>query len=227
MEVRVSVLGVLELRVVGVVYLSLLKAVIMHFHEESLLAPTVVVDFRSFANASGVRRLFEAAVGLGVVSLVSLVLMVLFRKDILRCLARIVYKHEVRKEVSLRFLQKSFTFKLIQASATYFLKPNKSELKQELKNTTRQPRTTADKEEADKQPNRELDTCILCCESPPSVMIDGCFHGGICKECMVNYLKNNGEKCPFCKRRITKVYVLELDEHDGQYMTKGEIKLEV
>ena len=72
---------------------------------------------------------------------------------------------------------------------------------------------------------KERELCVLCCERMPNVMIDGCGHGGFCKECVVNYLKNNGQKCPFCKRKIGKIFVLEFDEDDGKYETKGEIKL--
>ncbi len=37
-----------------------------------------------------------------------------------------IYKNELRKEISLRFLTESFTFRLIQVSSTYFTKPDVS-----------------------------------------------------------------------------------------------------
>ena len=50
--------------------------------------------------------------------------------------------------------------------------------------------------------NYESELCVFCYESRPNILIDPCCHGGICKQCMIKYLKNNGDKCPFGKETI-------------------------
>ena len=51
--------------------------------------------------------------------------------------------------------------------------------------------------------------CVFCYENKPDILIDPCCHGGICKSCVVHYLRNDTGKCPFCKKSIEKLYLLK------------------
>lgn len=73
--------------------------------------------------------------------------------------------------------------------------------------------------------NYEDELCVFCYENQPNILIDPCCHGGICKECMITYLKNDGGKCPFGKESIRKLYLLEYDKEKKQLYATGEINL--
>ena len=59
-------------------------------------------------------------------AVINLVFHVIWKKEIKRYLAKVIYRNELRKEISLRFLSKSFTFNLIQVSSTYFMKSDRA-----------------------------------------------------------------------------------------------------
>ena len=48
----------------------------------------------------------------------------------------------------------------------------------------------------------ENELCVFCYINKPNIMLDPCGHGGVCKLCIVNYLKYDDGKCPFCKAAI-------------------------
>lgn len=231
----------------GFLYVYIVKEVIHYYNDDGLMGKEEVKDVRGFQNPEAAAVVIKTMIVMASVSIKSLFGMFVLKKDIIKFFTRIVYRHEARKEVSLRFLNKSFTFKLIQASATYFLKPGKEgsgleaavgvNAKQSAQPTFNVPLTdkatpndgisqqiaSGVETAADSKPER--DVCFLCCESLPNVMLDPCGHGGACKDCLVSFLKGQGENCPFCKKKIHKVYVLDYDEEDGRYRAKGEIKL--
>jgi hypothetical protein len=215
----------------GLAYIFLMKGLIHYYNDDGVTKEGPVVDIREFKNEEAAAVMVNSLVGLAAVSLVSWLPALLMKKDITRFLAKVVYKHEVRKEVSLRTISKSFTFKLIQASATYFLKPFQStkEPKDEkvspLTPSSSDPVAHQPNSAAPKNPHFEREPCFMCCEALPNTMLDPCGHGGVCKSCVVSYLKHQGERCPICKIRMERVFVLDYDEEDGQYITKGEIKL--
>ena len=135
----------------------------------------------------------------------------------------------MRREISLRFLTKSFTFKLIQVSTTYFTKPD-NRMNQKPNPDVESPENIKEKklkvEEIDKKEvisELEADLCVFCYQDPPNIMIDKCGHGGVCKTCVIYYLKHNKVNCPFCKQPIHKLFLLEKD-NGGTYYAKGEIK---
>ena len=188
----------------GFVYAYIIRCIIHFFNDDGLRDKPTVTEFVGFKNTSATSDLEFAMILLFTSSAISLLAMFVFKAQLLKFFTKIIYRKEVRKEVSLRFFSKYFTYRLIQSSATYFLK--------------------ADKKDQTKQVD-ERDQCIMCCDQVPNAMIDNCGHGGFCKDCIVNYLKSNGEKCPFCKKSISKILMIEFDKENGQFMTKGEIKI--
>ena len=59
-----------------------------------------------------------------------------------------------------------------------------------------------DKSNTEKKNDFENELCVFCYEKSPNILIDPCCHGGVCKECIISYLKKDGVKCPFCKSVI-------------------------
>lgn len=210
----------------GIVYIFVMKSLIHFYNDDGASSEGPVTDFRNFKNAAAGEEVIRSMVCLAAISLTSWVPALFMKKDITRFLAKVVYKHEVRKEVSLRTISKSFTFKLIQASTTYFLKPNQQPNDEKASplspgEPTPHPSTAANST----PPAFDREPCFMCCDALPNTMLDPCGHGGVCKVCVVSYLKNQGERCPICKIRMERVFVLDYDEEDGRYITKGEIKL--
>ncbi len=171
----------------------------------------------------------------------------IWKVEIKKYLTKVIYKDELRKEISLRFLSKSFTFKLIQVSTTYFMKSDikgkssklqksvDGEIKKEdfeKKDVEKEKSDVGEKLSTNLDTNKDLESdyekelCVFCYENHPNIMIDPCCHGGICKKCVVNYLKNDEGKCPFCKKQIKKLFLLYFDKDKKQLFAKGEIKLQ-
>lgn len=194
----------------GLVFIYLIKGIVHFYGEEDFFA-IPVGNYVTYQSGS-YEIIYVAAVMLILFSVVNLVLHVLWKDDIKRFLAKIIYKNELRKEISLRFLTKSFTFRLIQVSATYFMRPDAAKAGGEGRPAPEQPR------------ERETEPCIFCYEEPPNIMMDPCGHGGVCKGCIVKYLKGNEGKCPFCKCIISRLFLIEWDEAEKHYCAKGEIK---
>lgn len=65
---------------------------------------------------------------------------------------------------------------------------------------------------------------MLCYDCEPNVMVEPCGHGGVCKTCFVNYIKDSGNKCIFCKTRFNHIYTIQKSPQDGQFYATGEIK---
>lgn len=199
----------------GIVYIHLIKGFLKFYHDEGLGFYESDIQYNDYREGSS-ESIVISGVCLVVLSTIALFIHLLWRKEIQRFLLKVIYKNEVRKEVTLRFLTKSFTFKLIQVSATYFLKSEKM---------NDQKKGEVEKSIEGKNVNSKIEkeTCLFCCEKEPEIMIDPCGHGGVCRECIVNYLKGNVNKCPFCKGKVEKVFLVETEGNKQQFIAKGEI----
>lgn len=231
----------------GLVYIYIIKGVIQFYGEENPYDIPIIPDYTNYKSRT-FDVLLASAILMVLFSAASLAMHLLWKNDIKKYLAKVIYKNELRKEVSLRFLTKSFTFRLIQVSTTYFMKPDAQATKADpegdapLPITNDNPNASPDVPEVKEGPEKEAasvknakgekvgssksdsDLCVFCYTDKPNIMIDTCGHGGVCKTCMLCYLKNDGAKCPFCKGPISKLYVLSYDEKEKQYYAKGEIK---
>ena len=199
----------------GLIYIYLIKGVVHFYGEEDFffLPSANYITYRT----DKFEVLATAAIMMIAFSIISLAMHLLWREEIKRFLTKIIYKNELRKEISVRFLTKSFTFKLIQVSATYFIKPDN---KNGNKNKPADLPTQAD------QPV-EPEMCTICFEESPNIMMDPCGHGGVCKSCIVTYLKGNEGKCPYCKQTINRLFLIDWDKEESQFKAKGEIKFRV
>lgn len=107
----------------GLVFLYLIKGVTTFYHDEEGIDGRNITEY-SIYSSQNVSLIIWSSILMAAFSAISLFIHIIWKQDILKCLSRIIYKYEIRKEISLRILTKSFTFKLIQVSATYFLKPD-------------------------------------------------------------------------------------------------------
>lgn len=222
----------------GMIYIYVIKGVIQFYNEDNVYERPVIDDYTAYKSSSFVILLGSACMMI-FFSAVNLAMHFMWKNDIKKYLAKIIYKDELRKEISLRFLTKSFTFQLIQISTTYFTKPDsqlpekksaagediavKCQTSQDDAVCEETKETTAIKK--DLSSDNEPELCVLCYHDAPNIMIENCGHGGVCKECMLCYLKNDGARCPFCKGNINKLYLISYDDVEGQYYAKGEINL--
>lgn len=221
----------------GLIYIYLIKGVIQYYGEENPYDIPLIPDYTKYKSSSH-DVLLVSAILMVLFCVVNLVMHLLWKFEIKKYLAKVIYKDELRKEVSLRFLTKSFTFRLIQVSTTYFMKPDVQNEKPgpidridaenvlEIKERSEKGAESVKNAESKKisSSKSDVDLCVFCYTDKPNIMIDKCGHGGVCKTCMLHYLKNDGAKCPFCKGPIGRLYVLSYDEKEKQYFAKGEIK---
>ena len=243
----------------GLVFIYLIKGSVIFFNDNDFF------EEKNFENYNGYKSesfdvLVMSSILLILFSLINLIFHIIWKNEIKKYLSKVIYKDELRKEISLRFLTKSFTFKLIQISTTYFMKSDKAienekkseeektvkknlkndfilkkenenkkiELLSESKNDEKNEKSIKSKNsiKSKKSSAYENELCVFCYEDEPNVMIDPCGHGGICKKCVIKYLKEGDNICPFCKGCMRKVFVLHFDKDKQQLFAKGEIKLE-
>jgi hypothetical protein len=201
----------------GFMFLALIKGTLQFYRDEVPGSYHPDVVYNQYNNGPS-RALMEAGVLMMVLSFINLTLHMLWEKDIRRFLAKVVYRNEVQKEIALRLLSKSFTFRMVQISATYFSKvPSDQPAKGQGEVSLSLPNKTI----GEKEP------CMLCCERDPDIVMEPCNHGGICRSCMVNYLNGKARKCPFCKTDIAGVYLLEEDPKTRTITAKGQIVFKI
>ena len=77
--------------------------------------------------------------------------------------------------------------------------------------------------ENEQKENVQLEDCIVCCENLSNILIKPCNHSGMCKGCIIEHLKYN-KKCPFCREKMKKIFIVFYDEERREYLAKGVIK---
>ena len=215
----------------GLTFIYLIKGVIEFYDDENLIAREQTNNYVLF-HSTNVDILVTAAVMLIVLNFINFLMHVFWAEDIKKYLTKVIYKNELRKEISLRTLSKNFSFKVIQYSAVFFKKQGvaakealqkieernneNSEIAEEKKVV---PISTAN--EAQKYEDAE---CIVCYDKKPNILHDPCGHGGLCKTCALEYIRNEST-CMFCRVKIQKLFLIEYSKEEGCHYAKGEIKL--
>ena len=196
----------------GMVYIYFIKGLVQLYHEEDFYEATIISDYLS-AKSSNYQVLLITSVFLSLFSFASLLMHLIWKKEIKKYLTKIIYKEELRKEVSLRMLTDSFTFKMVRLSTTYFIKPKENEKDQSSVNLNLK--------------KEESELCEFCCVREPDIVLETCGHGGVCQDCLVKYLTINGSKCPWCKCKIGKVYLMNYCTKSSMFYVKGEIDFKI
>ena len=127
-----------------------------------------------------------------------------WKESIVDYYRKVIYKDVIMKEVTQDELNKCHQTALSQISPTYFVK-----------------RTLSD--QALNGHNHSDDICAFCFDKEPNILFEPCGHGGICKDCALNYLQDKDRSCPFCKQPIKEVFVIEFDSDKQFFKTKAQI----
>lgn len=214
----------------GLTCIYLIKGVIEFYDDENLVAREQTSNYVFFHSAN-VDILLTAGVMLVVLNFVNLLMHVCWAEDIKKYLTKVIYKNELRKEISLRTLSKNFSFKVIQYSAVFFKKQAVA-AKEALEKIEEQQnhQEVAEKKKGvpinthDEARKHEDSECIVCYDQKPNIIHDPCGHGGLCKGCALEYIRNE-DTCMFCRTKIQKLYLIEYSKQEGCHYAKGEIKL--
>lgn len=190
----------------GTVYLHVIKGFILLYNEEPIDDHSSSLDVVTYHGGNSDTLMLSSCIMI-FFSVINLIFFVLARADIKKFLARVIYKHEAQREVSLRFLDKSFEFRLVRVSASYFIK------------TGHQYSPVGDAE------NQE-ECCVICFDNAFDVYFHPCGHSGICRNCLYKYLEQKGKRCIFCKMRIDKMFIISYIENEKQYRARGEIRVD-
>jgi hypothetical protein len=165
------------------------------------------------------------------VSLVNLIMHLFWKKEIKKCLAKVIYRNEIQKEISLQYFIEPLRLEISQIPAEYLTKFDfKSEKPYEEKETSME--VISDIREAKVEVEVELEVeversemCIYCCIQEPNISIDFCGHRVSCKNCVIQYLTIEDGTCPLCKVKNSKLYLIEINNETMEYCATAEINL--
>ena len=114
------------------------------------------------------------------------------------------------KEISIKTFTESLNIDVKQVSDNYFKPAAKNEADLNYDTKTGQP----------KGPN----DCTICVTNKANTLFIPCGHGGVCEQCIREYLKEKDE-CLFCKALFTEIYLLTESTNKKKILVKGVIRL--
>lgn len=150
-------------------------------------------------------RLHYTAIALLICAIITLIVLVIFLIYLRETLIRILNKDKA-KEISFKNFAQGLNLGVTQKSGNYFKKTTKSDVAIP---------------EGGESP--KMETCMICCDKTSDVLIHPCGHSGMCKDCVTECLKMN-DKCPHCKTKMEKIYLIYYDEEKQTFLAKGQIK---
>jgi hypothetical protein len=214
----------------GLTTIYLIKGVIEFYDDENIITREQTKSYLDF-KSSYPEILVTSGFMLLILNSANLLVHLLWEEDIKKYLTKVIYKNEIRKEISLRFLTKDFSFKVIQYSSVFFKK--ETEQSKEEQSKAFQSKTETVQEETTSQelvgqfiPEPANAECIVCFDASPNIVQDPCGHGGICRECALEYMKTE-EKCMVCREKISRLYLIEYNTKEQCFYAKGEINLQL
>ncbi len=105
----------------GLIYIYLIKGAIQFYNEDDIFDHNVIEDYITYK--SNTKEIITITSYLFVTfSLSSLIMHLAWKKEIKKYLQKVIYRDELRREISLRFLSKNFSFPIVQISEFYFSK---------------------------------------------------------------------------------------------------------
>lgn len=193
----------------GIAYIYVVKGSLDFFHDGDVILQARIHSYVGF-HSNDTELLQTAALMLVVCNFAFLLMGWVWAEDIKKYLARIIFKKDLRKEVSLRRFKDSFAFRVVQFSSVFFKRPDESGSKCKQG----EPKKLGDED------------CFVCYSAKPNVMQEPCGHGGMCKECCLEYIKHE-QKCMVCRRAVNSILVIEQEQDTLDFHAVGQIKLKV
>lgn len=212
----------------GLTFIYVIKGVIEYYDDENIITRVKTNDYVWF-KSENTEILQTSAWMMVVLNTICLFMHVLWSEDIKKYLSRVIYKNDLRREISLRTLSKNFSFKVIQYSAVFFKTEDKCNEIEEKGKAEEKENSVETKNEINENKEgkvHEDSECVICFDAKPNIIYDPCGHGAVCKECSLEYIKNE-ETCMFCRKRIEKLYIIEYDQNNHCHFAKGEINLKI
>ncbi len=97
----------------GIVFVYLVKGTIMYYEDDIIEKGIYPNNDFLYVKSDRTYLIEVAAILMVICSIINMVFHLIWKNEIQRYLAKVIYRNELRKEISLRFLNKSFTFNLI------------------------------------------------------------------------------------------------------------------
>ena len=189
----------------GVTYFAMTKGVVvlMDGEEEAEMVNNLMYGER-FGSSD---ILMLASIFLIIVSLANFIIHIALRKEIKLFLAKVIYPEESKRQISLRFFNKSFEFGLVRVSAAYFNFDQSS-----------QPAQHGEENDIDNY-------CVICFDNFSDIVLKPCGHSGLCRACVLKSIAVKGQKCPICRCRICNIFFISFEKEQKQYRARGEIRV--
>lgn len=193
----------------GINFVYIVKGLIEYYDDDNVITREQIHSYIYFFSKDA-EILTTAAAMMIIFNFFFLGIHMLWKREIKKYLSRIIFKKDVRKEVSLRTFKDSFSFKVIQYSSIFFKRNS-----QKQKETPNKAKKIQGKED-----------CIVCFSATPGIMQEPCGHGGMCKECCLEYLKDE-QNCMICRVRVKNILLIEQNPTDLNFYAVGQVKLNV
>lgn len=146
-----------------------------------------------------------------VFSIIDIILLCLVSDTLKRSLSNKMLLSNKGEDVQVYNLSNPMNLNILKQGTHYFQMGKKKEGEDE------------DKEKEEKKAPEVID-CMICCDEPSNTLIKPCNHSGTCKKCMIKYLEGK-DSCPHCKIKIKKVYVIDYDIEQGNYVANEIIRV--
>ena len=201
----------------GLAYIYVIKGIMEFYEDDNIILTQKINSYVGFR--SNTQEILLSSAGMLILfNSIALLMHLSWKKDIKNYLRKIIFRKDIRKEVSLRVFRKNFSFKVIQHSAVFFKREDPSNSVVKFNVTPLDTKSQISTKEI-------MEECLICYDNMPNIMFEPCGHGGVCKKCAIEYVKDN-DKCMIGRTKIERMIVIEYDKKDKCYIATGEIKLE-
>lgn len=144
-----------------------------------------------------------------VFAFIDIIILIRVSDTLKRLLSTKMFISNKQEEIAVQTLSNPMNMHLMQVGANYF------------QSNRNQPEDQENPVQTKKTP--EILDCMICCDRPSNTLIRPCNHGGTCEECMIRYMESKN-CCPHCKTKIKKVYIVDFDEENENFMAKRVIR---
>jgi len=108
----------------GLIYIYLIKGIITFYNEDEIYQHKVIQDYTRYKSNSYHILLIVGYI-MALISFIHLILHLQWKNELKMYFQKVIFKNELKREISLQFLSKNFIFPLDQISEFYFSRKNK------------------------------------------------------------------------------------------------------